>query len=105
MIGRPISGTAMFQSTPSQQRRSPIQQLQDQADKLMTAARHDSVKTAIRRACTALDEARAHLCEPNIDLRPSLLGLVDMCLHYAESQLKRVDIALSTEGPDAILVR
>ena len=72
---------------------------------MMTAAKHDSVKAVIRRACHALEEAREHLSEPNIDFRPSLLGLVDMCLHYAESHLKRVDIALSADGPDAILVR
>ena len=71
----------------------------------MTAAKHDSVKAVIRQACHALDEARELLCEPEIDVRPSLLGLVDMCLHYAEAHLKKVDIALSADGPDAILVR
>ena len=105
MIDSPISGTAASHSTPSEQRRSPISKLQSQADRLMTAARHDSVKTVIRRACDALEEAREHLCEPNVDFRPSLLALVDMCLHYAESHLKKVDIALATDGPDAMLLR
>ena len=50
----------------------------------------------------ALDEAREDLTEPNIDSRPSMLCLVDMCLDYAESHLQRVDKALSIHGPDAV---
>jgi len=92
----------MFEDTPSQQRRSPIQQLQTRADRLMRAAQHDSVKAVITRACEALDEALEYLTEPNIDSRPSMLGLVDMCLDYAESHLQRVDKALSIHGPDAV---
>jgi hypothetical protein len=92
----------MIEQTPSEQRRSPIQALQTQADRLMAIAQHDSVKAVIRRACEALDEARDHLCEPNIDSRPSLLGLIDMCLDYAESRLQRVDKALCLHGPDAV---
>ena len=83
----------MLEQTPSEQRRAPIQKLQTQADRLMTIAQHDSVKAVIRRACQALDEARDHLREPNIDARPSMLGLIDMCLDYAESRLQRIPAA------------
>ena len=94
----------MLEQTPSEQRRNPIQELQAHADRLMAIAQHDSVKAVIRRACQALDEARDHLCEPNIDARPSMLGLIDMCLDYAESRLQRVDKALCLQGPNAVFV-
>jgi hypothetical protein len=93
----------MLEPTRSEQRRHPIQKLQTQADRLMDLAQHDSVKAVIRRACQALDEARDHLCEPNIDDRPSMLGLIDMCLDYAASHLQRVEKALCLHGPNAVL--
>jgi hypothetical protein len=94
----------MLEQTPSELRRTPIQELQAYADRLMAIAEHDSVKAVIKRACQALDEARDHLLEPNIDARPSMLGLIDMCLSYAESHLQRVDKALCLQGPNAVFV-
>jgi hypothetical protein len=90
--------------TPSQARLERLDALRADADRLKTAAQHQSLKGEVRRASRDTAEAAHYLAESNIDSRPSILAIVDMAIQLAAYRLRAVEKPLHTYGPGAMSI-
>src|SRR5262245_59331447 len=73
------------------------------AKRLLSIARQSTVQTQIQFALRDLTEAQTWLEQPAVNSAPSILRIVDLCLHHAEGRLAIAETLLQMYGPEAPL--
>lgn len=90
--------------SPSQERRAIIAQLQSDALRQLTRARHTVMKHQISLADRDLEVGLAWLGEKDADSNASILAFVDLTIDLASWRLELVKNALDKYGPNAMLI-
>ena len=94
----------MSDPTPRRQRLKRVAAQQVEAERLLSTARHSTMRAQVRLASRDVDEALLWLNETDIDARPSILKIIDLLLDLASWRLTMVDSNLKTYGPGPKLI-
>jgi phytoene/squalene synthetase len=91
-------------TVPSKVQLAKIQDLANEAERLITAAEQESLKREVEMARRDLRDAHHYLQESNVDARPSVLSIVHLTIQLADYRLQAVDRALKMYGPTAMMI-
>lgn len=75
-----------------------------EAARLLSTARHETIKHQIRLASRDLDEAITWLDQIDVEASPLILKIVDILSDLATRRLTMVADVLTTRGRDATLI-
>ena len=93
----------MADAIPRQTRLATLETLRTDAARLMTEAKHDTLKAQVRLATKVTEEARHYLDDAGIDSNPAILAIVDAAIALATYRLNAVAQEIKIFGPGGAL--